>query len=145
LFHDVGADITREVLLRLKYSNQVLEATVAGVAHHMEFSGVQQMRVATLKRFMARDTFADELELHQVACASSHGRMDNYEFLVSKLEEFAGKPIIPKPFLTGHDLIELGVKPGPEMGDILTEAQDLQLEGAHTSREQALAWLKNTN
>ena len=44
------------------------------------------MRIARLKRFMARPTFVDELELHRVDCASSHGMLDNYEFLQRKRE-----------------------------------------------------------
>src|SRR5207244_6481572 len=62
---------------------------------YMVFKDVPRMRVAKLKRFMARPTFEDELELHRVDCASSHAMLDNYEFLQRKKEEFANEPIIP--------------------------------------------------
>ena len=54
------------------------------VRQHMVFKDVPRMRVAKLKRFMARPTFDDELELHRVDCASSHRMLDNYEFLLRK-------------------------------------------------------------
>ena len=73
------------------------------------------MRVAKLKRFMARPTFEEELELHRVDCASSHRMLDNYEFLLRKREEFANEPIIPPPLVRGDDLIALGLKAGPEI------------------------------
>ena len=100
------------------------------------------MRLAKLKRFMARPTFAEELELHRVDCASSHRMMGNYEFLLGKREEFANEPIIPPPLVTGDDLIALGLKPGPKFGEILEAVETRQLEGALKDRPQALEWVK---
>lgn len=138
---EVGAEMTRGILRRLKYSNEVTGATVAAVSHHMRFMDVQKMRTAKLKRFMARDTFPDELELHRVDCEGSNGFLDNYEFLLAKREEFASEPVIPPPLLNGHDLIERGWPRGPAMARVLHRAQDLQLEGTLTNREKALLWL----
>src|SRR5256884_704165 len=100
------------------------------------------MRLAKLKRFMARPTFAEELELHRVDCASSHQMLENYDFLVGKREEFANEPIIPPPLVRGDDLIALGLKPGPKFGEILEAVQTRQLEGALKDRQEALAWVK---
>ncbi len=140
--HDrVGAGMTEKILDRFKYPNAVIEAVVEGVAHHMQFANVQKMKVSKLKRFMARETFEDEMELHRVDCSSSNGMLDNHIFLRAKQEEFANEPLIPPRLLNGHDLMERGCKPGPQMGDILTKALDLQLEGQLLSREDALVWL----
>ena len=140
--HDrLGAEMTGAILKRLRYSNAVIEATVSGVRHHMQFKDVRDMRTARLKRFMARDTFDDELELHRVDCLGSNGRLENYEFLQTKRDEFAREPLIPPPLLSGKDLIERGMDPGPEFKEILTEAQDAQLEGRLKTREEALEWL----
>jgi poly(A) polymerase len=142
--HDrLGAEMTEAVMERLRFSRAEIDATVEAVRQHMVFKDVPNMRVAKLKRFMARPTFADELELHRVDCASSHGMMDNYEFLLKKKEEFANEPIIPPPLLTGDDLIAMGMKPGPQFGEILEAVETRQLEGALTNREEALEWVKN--
>ena len=74
----VGADMTEKIMRRLRFSNEEIEATVEMVQNHMVFKDVQNMRVARLKRFMARPTFDDELELHRVDCLASHGLLDNY-------------------------------------------------------------------
>ena len=100
------------------------------------------MRVAKLKRFMARPTFEDELELHRVDCQGSHRMLDNYEFLLRKREEFANEPIIPPPFVRGDDLIALGLRPGPKFGEILEAVETRQLEGRLCTREEALEWVK---
>jgi poly(A) polymerase len=127
---------------RLRFSRVEIDATVEAVRQHMVFKDVPNMRVAKLKRFMARPTFEDELELHRVDCASSHGMLDNYDFLRQKREEFANEPIIPPPLVRGDDLIALGLKPGPRFGEILEAVETQQLEGALRDREEALAWVK---
>ncbi|MBA2269086.1 MAG: CCA tRNA nucleotidyltransferase, partial [Chthoniobacterales bacterium] len=130
------------LMQRLRFSRAEVDATVEMVRQHMVFKDVPNMRVAKLKRFMARPTFVDELELHRVDCASSHGMLDNYEFLLAKREEFANEPIIPPPLVRGDDLKALGMKPGPQFGEILEAVETRQLEGALNSREEALEWVR---
>ena len=61
--HDkLGAQMTEEVMSRLRFSRAEIDATVEAVANHMVFKDVQNMRVSRLKRFLARPTFDDELE-----------------------------------------------------------------------------------
>jgi poly(A) polymerase len=141
--HDrIGAEMTEQIMERLRFSRAEIDATVEAVRQHMVFKDVPNMRVAKLKRFMARPTFADELELHRVDCASSHAMLDNYEFLLKKKEEFANEPIIPPPLVRGDDLIAMGMKPGPKFGEILEAVETRQLEGALKDREEALEWIK---
>ncbi len=143
--HDkLGAEMTGEILRRLKFPNHVIEPAVEAVANHMVFKDVQKMRVSKLKRFMARPMFEDEMELHRVDCTSSHGMLDNYEFIRTKQEEFAAEtePLIPTPLINGHDLMKRGIAPGPKLGELLTAIQNLQLEGTLHTQEEALDWLK---
>src|SRR6202011_5670142 len=141
--HDrIGATMTESIMERMRFSRAEIDATVEMVRQHMVFKDVPKMRIAKLKRFMARPTFEEELELHRVDCASSHRMMDNYEFLLRKREEFANEPIIPPPLVRGDDLIALGMKPGPKFGQILEAVETRQLEGALKDRQQALDWVK---
>ena len=141
--HDkLGATMTEALMQRLRFSRAEIDATVEAVEQHMVFKDAPNMRVARLKRFMARPHFADELELHRVDCLGSHGMLDNYDFLVRKGEEFANEPIIPPPLITGDHLIGLGLKPGPIFGEILEAVETRQLEGALRDQEEALAWVK---
>ncbi len=141
--HDrIGAEMTEAIMRRLRFSGAEIEATVEMVRHHMVFKDAPKMRVAKLKRFMARPTFDDELELHRVDCQSSHRNLDNYEFLLRKREEFASEPILPPPLVRGHDLIALGLQPGPKFREILEAVETRQLEGALRTRDEALEWIK---
>ena len=142
--HDkLGAEMTEALMSRLRFSRAEIEATVEAVANHMVFKDVQQMRVSKLKRFLARPHIDDELELHRVDCTSSHGMLDNYDYLRTKRTEFASEPLIPPPLITGRDLIDLGFKPGPRFSEILEAVQSRQLEGTLTSHDDALAWVKS--
>jgi poly(A) polymerase len=138
----VGARMAEEILRRLRFSNDDIGAITACIANHMAFKDAPHMRVSTLKRMLARPTFSEELELHRIDCSSSHGQLDIHAFLQDKLSEFSQEEIKPKPLVTGHDLQELGAKPGPAMGKILHQLMDEQLEGKISDRTGALARAK---
>lgn len=144
--HDrVGAEMTTAIMERLRFSRSDTDTVVEAVRQHMVFKDVKNMRTSKLKRFMARDGFAGEMELHRVDCLSSHGALDNLEFLQTKSEEFASEPLIPPPLINGRDLIALGWRPGPSFGPILEAVQTAQLEGTLTTREEALAWVQENH
>ncbi|MEO0108029.1 MAG: HD domain-containing protein [candidate division WOR-3 bacterium] len=44
--------------------------------------------------------------------------------------------------VNGHDLIRLGLRPGPQFKTILTELEELQIEGRITSKEQGLDYIR---
>ncbi|MDD4933902.1 MAG: CCA tRNA nucleotidyltransferase [Methylacidiphilaceae bacterium] len=135
----VGARMAASILSRLRQPNHLIEAVVAMVANHMAFKDAKQMRPATLKRLLARDTFPMELELHRIDCLACHGDLSIYEFLRTKLEELPPSVISPPRLLTGHDLIALGLVPGPRLGSLLESIREAQLNGQIRTREQALA------
>src|SRR5271157_1698786 len=140
--HDkVGAEMAEQVMTRLRFSRHEINVVVEAVRNHMIFKDVKQMRPAKLRRFMARPNFEIELELHRVDCAGSHSDLENHQFLVNKASEFAREPLIPPPLIRGDDLIALGLKPGPRMGQLLEAIQTAQLEGEVTTREEALELL----
>jgi len=142
--HDrIGAEMTEAIMRRLRFSGAEIEATIEMVRQHMVFKDAPKMRIAKLKRFMARPTFDEELELHRVDCQSSHRMLDNYEFLLRKREEFANEPIIPPRLVRGDDLIAFGLKPGPKFGEILEAVETRQLEGKLRTRDEALDWVKS--
>jgi poly(A) polymerase len=104
------------------------------------------MRRSTLRRWLAQPTIEDEFALHMADCLGSSGYLDNYEFgrqAQRQMEaEMGAASRLPAPLVSGHDLIALGLRPGPEFARILRQIQDEQLEGVVTNRDQALERLK---
>ena len=138
----VGADMAENILQRLRFPKRQTEEIVAAVRHHMQFKDVKEMRKATLRRLLMRETFPLELELHRLDCLGSFGGLELYDFLREQAEELKHQPQIRPPLLTGDDLIALGVKPGKAMGALLAEIRELQLADELKTARQAKAWVK---
>ncbi|MCH6558740.1 hypothetical protein IH799_00140 [candidate division KSB1 bacterium] len=51
-------------------------------------------------------------------------------------------PIAPKRLLDGHELIRLGAKPGPMVGQLVEELYLAQLENQLHTKSQAKSWVK---
>ena len=138
----VGAVLAERILTRLRFPKKQIEEIVACVRQHMQFKDVKQMRKATLRQLLLRETFPLELELHRLDCLGSHGALDHYEFLVQQAAELEKQPAIRPPLLTGDDLIALGVKPGPAMGALLAEIREKQLQDELKTPRQARTWAR---
>ena len=141
--HRAGALMSERVFKRLRAPGQLAEEVFACIDNHMNFMNVEKMRLSTLKRFLARPTIRDEIELHRVDCLASHGDLGNVVFLNGKLEELAVEQIRPQPLISGRHLIALGLKPGPLFGRILRRVYDLQLEETLATADQAAAWVQS--
>ncbi len=134
-----GVELAHRMLMRLRYPHSVIEQVEALIANHMRFKDVPKMRESKIKRFLRMPKFDQHLELHRLDCLSSHGSLANYNFARTKQSEVPPEELRPAPLITGHDLIAAGHKPGPAFAAALREAEDAQLEGRVSTREQALA------
>ncbi len=137
--HDkLGSEMSRVILKRLTFSNQQTDLICELVAEHLKFKDVFQMKVSTLKRFLSLNRFDLHLELHRVDCLASHGNLDAYHFSKAKYEEFLKAPPPPSRLVTGSDLIQLGLSPGPRFTEIIRTVEDAILEGTIKTKEEAL-------
>jgi poly(A) polymerase len=139
---EVGARMAEAICQRLRFSGDDTHQVVALVAHHLRFKDVRDMRLSTLKRFVRLPRFDEHLELHRLDCLSSHGNLDAYEFVVRFLQETPPSKVQPPRLVTGDDLRELGLPPGPVYREILRAVEDAQLEGRLANREDALIFAK---
>jgi poly(A) polymerase len=135
---EVGTHMAEEICRRLRFSNDDTAQIAALVANHLRFKDVPQMKTSTLKRFVRLDRFEEHLELHRLDCSSSHGHLDNYDFVRRFLAETPPEQVRPPRLLTGDDLISLGYRPGPPFHAILEAVEEAQLSGSVTTREAAL-------
>lgn len=137
--HDkLGADMSREICRRLKFSNRQIELIYELIRDHLKFKDVFHMKKSTLKRFIGQPDFEEHMILHLADCLASHGSTEAYEFVMNKFDEFKDEEIKPEPLLGGRDLIEMGYKPGPIFTEILNFVEEAQLEGEISSTSEAL-------
>lgn len=135
---EIGVAVARAILNRLRFSNDDTEQTLALVKHHMQFGDVPKMKQSTLKRFLRLPQFDEHLALHYADVMSSHKMLGPYEYAKKHLSEMSVEEIKPVLLLTGNDLIRAGYRPGPGFREMLTAAEDAQLEGRIASRDEAL-------
>ena len=138
---ELGETMAQTIMRRLRFSNQMIDDVAACVLRHMRFIDVQKMRKAKLRRMIGAPVFPTELELHRLDCLSSHGMLDNFDFLTTYRADMLAEPVLPKPWITGRDILGLDVKEGPDVGKWHRLAYDQQLDGVITSREALLSWL----
>lgn len=137
-----GAEIAEQIMRRLKMPNRDIEVVIQCIRNHMSFIDVQRMRKSTLRQFVGAPTFPIELELHRLDCLSSHGDLSNHSFLEKYLNDLRNEPVLPDPWITGRDILSLGVPQGKDIGLWHKKAYEAQLENRFENRDALLAWLK---
>jgi poly(A) polymerase len=142
--HDsVGAAMAVEACRRLRFSNADTAAVEELVARHMVWRNLPAMREAKLRRFVADPLFEEHAALHRLDCMGSHGDLSLLGFAVTARERFRAEPPRAPRVLTGDDLIALGLAPGPSFARILRAVEDAWLERKVSSREEALALVRD--
>ncbi len=138
---ELGVDLSRRIMERLRFSREETERVCALVASHLQFMHVQEMRPSRLKRFLRMDDFDLHLELHRLDCLASHGDLSSYDFCVRKLAEIPAEVLKPPRLVTGDDLVAAGYAPGPLFGTILRAVEDAQLNGEIAAHDEAMRWV----
>jgi poly(A) polymerase len=139
-----GAEVAVAICQRLKRSRSTWERVAYLVKNHLRVRTAPEMRAATLKRFLREEGIEELLELARLDALSSSGDLRAYEFCRRKLAELSPEQITPPRLLNGRDLIALGLPPGPRFKEILLALEEAQLEGRLYTREDALAWVRQS-
>jgi poly(A) polymerase len=138
----LGAEMAETLLQRLKFPRKETNEIAQTVLYHMQFKDVKGMRKSSVRRMLMRETFPLELALHRLDCLGSHRNLDHYDFMLEQAKELERQPQIIPPLLTGHDLIALGMQPGPAMGALLAEAREMQLQDELKTSDEAREWAR---
>ena len=139
---EVGVRMAEHICRTLRFSNEDTEQIASLVANHMRFKDVREMRTATLKRFVRLPRFEEHMELHRLDCLASHGSLDAYTFVQQFLLETPPEKVYPPRLVTGDDLKDMGLQPGPRFKEILLAVEEAQLEGRLLDRESALQFAR---
>jgi len=142
LHEKVGADMTAKICDRLKTSNAEKDRIVWLVLKHLYFKDAQKMRLSKLKRLLAEEGYPELAELCRIDALASSGDLSDYHYCQEMFSKLSHEEVKPKPLITGHDLIDMGLKPGPVFKDILMKIEDEQLEGNVKTKEAAIEMAK---
>jgi poly(A) polymerase len=139
---EIGAEMAMEILARMRRSRAVQERVAYLVKNHLRMTMAPRMRTSTLKRMLSEDGFDELLELSRLDTLASSSYLGHYHFCLRAMKEIPAAERRPPRLIGGADLIAMGMTPGPAFKAILKEVEDLQLDGALISREDALAYVR---
>jgi poly(A) polymerase len=153
---DVGAKMTEEIMARLKYSNEEISSVRNIVANHMDLkqSGKKGEKASDkqLRKFMVRlgkDLVPALKMMHadNVSHKADSAMPDQIAGIADRIKNLKtdageGKPKLP---INGNDIMQtLGIKPGPQIKDLLAAVEDAWYKNPKITKDQALAIVKKT-
>ncbi|TET22241.1 MAG: HD domain-containing protein [Candidatus Stahlbacteria bacterium] len=150
--HDTkGARKMRRTLQKeLRFSRADAEYTEQTIARHMHLHLIAtgpQLTERAMRRFsrMCADVTSEVMALDLADGFATAGRTRHLERTIVKILKLAAedaKRAAFVPLVNGHDLIALGLKPGPIFKVILGELEELQWERKITTKQEGLALVK---
>lgn len=145
-----GIEPASEFCKALRMSNEEIHFICSIIAHHMEFHELQELSDEHLWRCTAHPLFK---EIMLVALADERGgvKLEGFDERGSvqdimndkRVKDFISKGPLPKPILTGNDLIKFGKKPSPLFKKALDAAFKAQINGKLTDKGQLFRSVKN--
>jgi len=141
-----GGPVTESFLARLNAPLAIRQRVVPLVVNHLAHLQTPTDRsVRRLARRLAPETIE---ALCLVMTADAFGRPPKPQVApagVTALLQLAGelklRDAAPRPILQGRHLIQLGMKPGKDMGRLLDAAFEAQLDGLFSDSQGALSWV----
>jgi poly(A) polymerase len=137
LHEKVGAEMAEEICRRLRLSRHTIERVRWLVEQHMRLRWLPEMRESKRRRFVREEGFDELVRLCRLDSLASHGDVSTVEWTQDYLANLQPEQVKPTPLLTGHDLIAMGYRPGPQFGRILTAVEDAQLEEQIRTKQEA--------
>ena len=147
LFSQLPLSTVQAVAKRLKLSNDEQKHIYAMLGMQERIVAVtEHTSLDVLKKLMREEFFADALKLYGMRIHARDAAVEHHPQPFGILTKmFAGmrqEDLHPEKFVTGNDLIALGMKPGKQFAEILTKAENGQLRGEIHSKQQALDMIR---
>ncbi len=138
-YHEhVGSRMADDLAVRLKLSNDERKRIVWLVEKHQYLCDAQHMRPSKLKTILIHPGIRELLALHRADALAWGRSTEHVEYCEFLLDTLTPEELNPLPLITGDDLKQLGLEPGPRYKKILDAVRETQLEGTITTRAQAL-------
>jgi len=120
---------------------QVLAITAEHLRPSAFFKAKDTVRDGAFRRLAARVDLELLVRFGRADCHGRGGRFDcsAMDWFLDRARALGVEHAAPAPILLGRHLLDLGVTPGPRMGEILRAVYERQLDGAVSSLDDALA------
>ena len=101
----------------------------------------QQVAEAEERRTAVGGVISEVARFAEADCRGRTGDFDcsAMQWFLERARSLGVEHAAPKPLVLGRHLLELGVTPGPRMGEILKALYERQLDGEITTVEEGIA------
>jgi poly(A) polymerase len=127
---------------RLKLSTDETESCLWLHSHQYDVELVPKMSDADLKRLLAHPLSGELQKWFSAQAALDEQKAHELAVLKTRSSEWSPEDLDPPPFVTGQDILALGLKPGPRLKELLDTIRTAQLNGEVTSTDEARALLE---
>ncbi len=137
---EVGSEIAKKILRKLKLPKATIDRVFWLVRHHMMVVPLFEMPDKRKRHWFLEPGFEELLELYRAdAMGIIPLDLSAYEGL-KKLyrHEIAKLKLMPKQLITGDEVMKItDLKPGKEIGEILKKVRHAQIEGEIKTKKEA--------
>lgn len=132
-----GAELAGRIMRRLKFDNDTRKRVVKLVQTHDDLqTGTTQRSVRRAVHRIGAEVFPDYLKVRRADIMAQNpevreeklGKLAEVEAVYQRILEEQNCLSLKDLAVTGKDLIEVGIEPGPELGRILNELLELVIE-----------------
>ncbi len=154
----VGAEMAAQQLAALRFSSDEIKRARTIIQHHMrpaQLAKSPPISPRAVYRFF-RDTGEAGVDIVLLSLGDQLGKyhasppqeswsqhLDACALLLGAYFERRAEAVSPPALITGHDLMsELGLEPGPQLGEVLEAVREAQAAGEISDRAAALAYAR---
>lgn len=142
LLFDLPVVDVEAICRRLKLSNDERDRIVWLVRQQDVLVTASEMTLAQLKRLLAHPYHRDLLRLTHARLLAANDDLHPVLFVEEFLAQQAPESINPPPLISGNELIQQGITPGPRFRELLETVREAQLNGEITTAEGALSLVR---
>lgn len=143
---EVGSEIARDILNRLRFPKEIVNRVFWLIRHHMMVDPLFTMPDGRRRHWFLEPGFEDLLEIFRAdTLGTKPADLSAYE-QIKKLyhHEIAKLKLMPRQLISGDELMKiLNIKAGREVGKILLDIREKQLAGEIKTKKQAIEYLED--
>ncbi|MBI4975061.1 CCA tRNA nucleotidyltransferase [Candidatus Peregrinibacteria bacterium] len=136
---EVGADISKKILTRLKFPKKTVDMVEWLVRHHMMMMPLVKMADHRKRHWFLMPGFEDLLEVYRTdALGTNPTDLSLYEEIKKEYRhEIAKLKLMPKQLIKGEDIMKLlNIKAGKKIGKILADIREKQLSNKLKNKKE---------
>lgn len=144
-----GIKVAREIMTRLKYPNELIDAVVSGIKHHMalKYGGDTAEKISdkSLRKFVASvgdnlEYILDVIHADNISHSDESSLPNQINIVRNRLEKLNSQinDSNVKIPISGDDLIKLGLKPSPLFRTILDAIKEAWYENPNLTKDEAM-------